>query len=93
MTVNGERNPDEDYDNASEKSIIADLDHMDAMKAELREWKAGPWVRKSDHAELCERFSSLARKYREAEEETGRLRLSLKKLDAAISKTLTESKS
>ena len=57
---NESSNPDKDYDEHAERAIIADLEEIDKIKAELAEWRKGPWVRKADHDELCERFSTLA---------------------------------
>ena len=72
------RNPDEDYDLSVERAIIADLEHIDKLKAELREWRNGPWVRKADHDEVVERFSNLAKKYHAAETEIGRMRAAIR---------------
>lgn len=74
------RNPDEDYDNYAEKAIIADLEHVDELKAELAEWRNGPWVRKKDHDEVVERFSNLAKAYHRSETEIGVLRAAIRKL-------------
>lgn len=41
--------PDTDYNNHSEKAVIADLEHVDSIKAELAAWRKGPWVLKRDH--------------------------------------------
>ena len=75
---NKSRNPDEDYDLSVERAIIEDLEHIDKLKAELREWRNGPWVRKADHDEVVERFGSLAKKYHAAEVEIGKLRAAIR---------------
>lgn len=48
--------PDLDYDLSSEGAIIADLEHVDKLKAELAAWRKGPWIRKADHDEAIARL-------------------------------------
>jgi hypothetical protein len=61
-----ERNPDADYDNFAEKAIIADLEHVDELKAELAAWRRGPWVLKSEYDRLRERVQQLSGERRPA---------------------------
>jgi vacuolar-type H+-ATPase subunit D/Vma8 len=71
-------NPDLEYDLGQERAIIADLDRVDQIKAELAQWKKGPWVLKSHHDEVAERFSNIAKAYQKANEEAGRLRQAIR---------------
>lgn len=66
--------PDLEYDLASEKAIIADIETVDQLKAELATWRKGPWIRKADHDEALVRFSNLAKRYQHSEIENGKLK-------------------
>lgn len=52
-------------------------DQIEKLEAELAEWRQGPWVRKADHDEAVEGFSTIAKKYHAAETELGRLRAAI----------------
>lgn len=87
---NESSNPDKDYDEHAERAIIADLEEIDKIKAELAEWRKGPWVRKADHDELCERFANLAKEYHRSETEIGKLRAAVRHMKAAKGRYHTE---